>query len=1313
MLPPPFITDTYKFPVFAVNVNVLHFHRTFHSKSALLPLVAALLAATAHAETIISNPETELAQGQNTVQGIQINKYQSGQGIKIHDDILYVAPENWTSGDSPVATTSPVISIIGNAQPIAIKNPTTESASLVVQGYMLTDATSSGLITLGELGDTPSKGRLELSQGDLTVRDSSSTSNIVSIQGAGNNSSNRVGAQLKAQNIHLSNLEADDSLIFVQGSERYTSNNNLISEFNQSAILNVTNNDNSSIFDVQNTIADSAITAHTGVSVEIDRIRLKGNTFRDAGISIGRDDNIKNNTTYRNHFEVFDTIFIEDTTVNGIGETGNFEGFALRKTNASIVEDASGFTQPSGEAYPWKGTALSVDGITVLADRERVSGVFLANNTFSNSKGNQDYPALFMTVSDIKVSDGVDVSFVEGIHFEGNAPKAEGDNLIISGTVTDIAASNSDIVGITLKDNFDSAENRSAGGTSYVNLTVDNLSSANGHIIAIAVDQTNRQDEITHLWDVNVSNLTSDNDTIGLDINNASVSIGDIDVEANYALKANRSEIILGEEQDTSSVNSKYHEFVPTSVHLKGRVDLSDSSIEFASPVKESHINGTLSLGNGSSAEIYQKLFIVSDIAAQGTINGYKDALVIGNVEDTEQSVFEFTQYASSSGVDNQRALYLSTQGYTDQNYKGHYASQPSDEETIDQVALRVNANGLADFTNAANVQIYGTIVAGRGGQDDSANAGIIDITRGKYFGSKRERNVVIKGDVYAGNGGQITMALEGSNSLIEGQIDDYWELDSVKKGEVFRNSAFKDADGNTIDVSESGHVDLTLKDGAQWLARGQSFITDLTFEGQNNLVDLSQNTNSSVVIKNLTGDGTFRMKLGKPVVDEATGEVHSDMLYIQNMADDAKYTIDVTLDVNINELNGLRFATTNTTSNLDNFVLKVNDQGFFNRTLTIQTEDYSAEDTDNKYFDGQDNGTGSYKPGESAIGSLFGDQDSTNWYFGDPDAFDPGSENPDEPTPPGGDSSISDAGQAIIATARALYYNAIEIDRFNQRYGDRRYDENNKSLWARVRQDRWGTAAGVGDFKSQNTTYQIGFDYTRPSDSGKMIFGAAVDLMDGNTDYESIDGSGETKRYAVSAYATYLGDNGGYVDVVGKVGRLSNEYAVKLDSGAGVSADYMNWMAGISVEVGHQLSTDNSRWFFEPQMQAQYVFVSDNDYSNGQTEIEQDSIHSFITRAGFRAGRWFGEQKNANVYFKTDVMHEWAGEQEIHVTDNTTAIRGDTISINNHGTWFDVGLGFQAPVGKSFYAYGDAEYRFGNDLDQTWVFNFGGKYVF
>ena len=82
-------------------------------------------------------------------------------------------------------------------------------------------------------------------------------------------------------------------------------------------------------------------------------------------------------------------------------------------------------------------------------------------------------------------------------------------------------------------------------------------------------------------------------------------------------------------------------------------------------------------------------------------------------------------------------------------------------------------------------------------------------------------------------------------------------------------------------------------------------------------------------------------------------------------------------------------------------------------------------------------------------------------------------------------------------------------------------------------------------------------------------------------------------------------------------------------------------------------------------------------------------------------------------MYFKADVLHEWAGDQDIHVMDRTTSQDGNTFSLNNHGTWFDVGTGFQAAVSTSIYAYGDVEYRFGNDLDQTWTFNFGGKYVF
>ena len=107
--------------------------------------------------------------------------------------------------------------------------------------------------------------------------------------------------------------------------------------------------------------------------------------------------------------------------------------------------------------------------------------------------------------------------------------------------------------------------------------------------------------------------------------------------------------------------------------------------------------------------------------------------------------------------------------------------------------------------------------------------------------------------------------------------------------------------------------------------------------------------------------------------------------------------------------------------------------------------------------------------------------------------------------------------------------------------------------------------------------------------------------------------------------------------------------------------------LAAVSVEAGHQLTNEGSRWFVEPQIQAQYNFVSDNDYSNGQTKVEQDDIHPFITRAGFRVGKWFDETKSTSVYFKGDVLHEWADDQDIHVLDKTTNRVGDTISLSNH----------------------------------------------
>ena len=526
----------------------------------------------------------------------------------------------------------------------------------------------------------------------------------------------------------------------------------------------------------------------------------------------------------------------------------------------------------------------------------------------------------------------------------------------------------------------------------------------------------------------------------------------------------------------------------------------------------------------------------------------------------------------------------------------------------------------------------------------------------------------------------------------------------------VFRPAEFD------VDVSEAGTVNLTIADST-WTARHRNFVTELNFAGSDaakNFIDLSMDGNSSLTIQKLSGSGTIKMKLSQ--AEGSDGAHLSDMLYVGKLEQDAHINIELdTSDIeSYEELTGLRFATTggdffSGSEGTSTISARIENVGFFNRNLNIYTEAYSndsiEDQAENEAYNGGDDGSiapgeAGGKPGQDYVHDMFGDDVSTNWYIGD------------EKTGSEGGAVISEAGQTILSTARATYWNAVILDRFNQRYGDRVYDQNHNGVWARVKYEHIGTDAGVGDFSSDNTTYQFGYDYTKPTENGKMIWGGAIDYMNGRTDYKSINGDGGTDRIGALLYATYLADNGAYTDLVLRAGRLSADYEMFTPAGTKLDADYDHWMYGISFEVGHQLE-NGTGWFLEPQLQAQYTRITDGDYRNQQTRVEQDAIDSLITRAGFRVGKFLSDNKATLGYFKADVMREWMGEQDIRVYDVTTAAEGADVSLNNHGTWFDVGGGFQAAVTQDLYAYGDVEYRFGNDLDNTWIVNIGAKYRF
>ena len=52
-------------------------------------------------------------------------------------------------------------------------------------------------------------------------------------------------------------------------------------------------------------------------------------------------------------------------------------------------------------------------------------------------------------------------------------------------------------------------------------------------------------------------------------------------------------------------------------------------------------------------------------------------------------------------------------------------------------------------------------------------------------------------------------------------------------------------------------------------------------------------------------------------------------------------------------------------------------------------------------------------------------------------------------------------------------------------------------------------------------------------------------------------------------------------------------------------------------------------------------------------------------------------------------------------------------MTLNNRGSWYDVGFGAQTLFGKNVYSYVDAEYQFGNALDNSWAINTGVRWQF
>lgn len=560
---------------------------------------------------------------------------------------------------------------------------------------------------------------------------------------------------------------------------------------------------------------------------------------------------------------------------------------------------------------------------------------------------------------------------------------------------------------------------------------------------------------------------------------------------------------------------------------------------------------------------------------------------------------------------------------------------------------------------------------------------------------------LTLNGNALAGNGGTLNINLT-AGSTWTGRADDYQDADT-DDWDAAHSAQFAPQFSN--EVTSSGNVNVTLAEGATWNVTGQSWITELNGNG---VVDLTKGEGSDAVhIGTVKGNNTFVVNLNTDSLDT------SDMIYVQNGTSKAQ-----TLQINnrdevlsgMGEGDRIRFATIANAGegfNIDNVTgggtfgrsTRIDDAGVFNVDFAVEYVDYNDKENndnenDNKYNGGANFEDSNAKPGTDYVESVYGNgNNAQNVYL-------VRKENSAE--------NKSDSGATIINMSRANYKNAIYMDRLNKRMGEMRYvnGEEEQGLWVRLRHDRIGQS---GDFRSMNTMYEVGYDVKQPTDNGEHRIGMAIDYMRGSTTYDDIMGKGETKRYGLWLYDTWLGEKGHYTDYIVKWGHLSNDFDIRdKDSLENITGDYSNNVFSVSAEYGKKNDMGNN-WYFEPQAQLQLARVTGADYVTTQgSKVNVDGINSLIGRAGFRIGRDMDE--NSTVYLKADLLHEFMGDQTVTAADATGTLREE---FENKGTWYDVGFGFATKMSKNSYAFMDFEKSFGNDNDETYQINAGMQWSF
>lgn len=291
---------------------------------------------------------------------------------------------------------------------------------------------------------------------------------------------------------------------------------------------------------------------------------------------------------------------------------------------------------------------------------------------------------------------------------------------------------------------------------------------------------------------------------------------------------------------------------------------------------------------------------------------------------------------------------------------------------------------------------------------------------------------------------------------------------------------------------------------------------------------------------------------------------------------------------------------------------------------------------------------------------------------------------------------NVTNEGIASLATMNIMTWRQENND-MNKRLGELRDSEGQQGIWARM--VRGEAKYGARNMKNQYNYYQVGYDHK----VGKnWTVGAAYSKTDGTTSFSR--GTADNDHDGLAIYGSWLGDDGSFVDLIGKYAHLDTDYNV---SGGAGSADYDNDAFSFSAEYGKRFHGQNGFWI-EPQVELTYGTVDSADYTTDRgVKVHHDSTDSFVGRLGFSVGK---DIKAGHLYARASYLYDFDGDTDVTMTYNGSKAR---FSDDLGGGWWEVGVGANLNLSKASHLYIDVEKTYGGDVATPWQWGIGYRYSF